>query len=96
MNLLHLFIPPVRLSHFFFFHLAMLCGLWDLRSPKGIEPGLQQFKSQVLITGLPGNAPKFSFYILAPHQPPRGSFLRAAERLFPGLSFHSVLSKLLG
>ena len=77
----------------------MACGIldfWELSSLMRVEPGPQQWRCQVLITGLPGNAPNFSFYILAPHQPPRGSFLRAAERLFPGLSFHSVLSKLLG
>ena len=35
MNLLHLSVPPVKLSHFFlfFFNLAASCGLWDLSSP---------------------------------------------------------------
>ena len=79
MNLLHLFIPPVRLSHFFFFHLAMLCGLWDLRSPKGTEPGLQQFKSQVLITGLPGNSKRRSHFLQVTHLTEYSRMLQTAS-----------------
>ena len=46
------------MNWFFFFFLLrhMACGIWDLSSQPGIEPGPQQWKCRVLTTGPPGNS----------------------------------------
>ena len=41
---------------FVFFLMALPCGLWDISSGPGIEPGFWQWKRWALSTGQPGNS----------------------------------------